>query len=215
MRQTMQGAHRCPTADFVQKSHSSKRSMARLLRPGRRPSYSTRRAAGPSKEDDMTVETPKLRGPLGQTQRLTELPRTFDLAPEILIRTDDVPWIEFGGISYKVLRLSPENGAWTILLRGAAGSTFPSHVHEGAAEFFILSGRADYRAGSARSNDYGYEPIGVYHESTTFVEDTILFYVGHGPLAMVDPDSGDLVDIVGWQTFANDLVPEHNIARRD
>ncbi|RTL69754.1 MAG: hypothetical protein EKK42_06510 [Pseudonocardiaceae bacterium] len=165
-----------------------------------------------------TSETtpPELRGPQGQTRRLTELPKTFALAPEILIRTDDVPWTDFGGgISYKVLRLSPESGAWTILLRGLAGSIFPSHVHEGAAEFFILSGRADYRAGSARDNDYGYEPIGVYHETTTFVEDTVLFYVGHGPLAMVDPQTGDLVDVVGWQTFANDLDPSHNIARGD
>jgi anti-sigma factor ChrR (cupin superfamily) len=64
----------------------------------------------------------------------------------------------------------------------------PPHFHLGAGEFIVLSGELRYASGTAKPGDYGYEAIGAHHEKTHAVEETVIFYVGHGPLAMLDAD---------------------------
>ena len=48
--------------------------------------------------------------------------------------------------------------------------------------------RAGLGAASIGEGDYGYEAIGAHHEKTHAVEETVIFYVGHGPLAMLDAE---------------------------
>lgn len=125
------------------------------------------------------------------------------LGNEFLVRTPDVDWIEFaGGIDYKVLRTSAETGVWTVLFRCAQGSAFPPHLHYGAGEYYMLSGVMDYRLGIARAGDYGYEPLGVYHERTTFLEDSELLFTNHGPVAFVNEDMSVSM-ILDWQYFTD------------
>jgi anti-sigma factor ChrR (cupin superfamily) len=125
------------------------------------------------------------------------------LGNEFLVRTTEVDWIEFGaGIDYKVLRTSAETGVWTVVFRCAKGSAFPPHLHYGAGEYFMLSGVMDYRLGIARAGDYGYEPLGVYHERTTFLEDSELIFTNHGPVAFVNEDMSVSM-ILDWQYFAD------------
>jgi len=122
--------------------------------------------------------------------------------PDILCRTRDLPWIEFGpGIAYRVLRVSDETGQWTVVFRCDKGSGFPPHVHYGAGEYLILKGAMDYRAGRAVAGDYGYEPLGVFHESTTFAEDTELYFTNYGPVAFLNPDESISL-ILDWKFFA-------------
>ncbi|NVB36993.1 2,4'-dihydroxyacetophenone dioxygenase family protein [Pseudenhygromyxa sp. WMMC2535] len=122
--------------------------------------------------------------------------------PDILCQTAKLPWIEFGaGIHYKVLRTSAETGDWTVIFRCAKGSGFPPHYHHGAGEYLMLEGVMDYRAGKAVAGDYGYEPLGVYHESTTFPEDSELLFTNHGPVAFVNPDMS-ISMILDWKFFA-------------
>ena len=131
--------------------------------------------------------------------------------PDILRRTADLPWIEFGaGIDYKVLRTSAETGVWTVIFRCAKGSGFPPHFHHGAGEYLMLSGEMDYRAGVAVAGDYGYEPLGVYHESTVFTEDSELLFTNHGPVAFGNPD-GSIAMMLDWKFFA-DKAAEHAAA---
>jgi hypothetical protein len=46
-------------------------------------------------------------------------------------------------------------------------------------------GELRYASGTARPGDYGYEAIGAHREKTHAVEETVIVYVGHGPLAML------------------------------
>jgi anti-sigma factor ChrR (cupin superfamily) len=125
------------------------------------------------------------------------------LANEFLVRPDDLTWINFGpGIDYKILRTSSESGDWTVLFRCAAGSGFPPHLHYGAGEYLMLKGVMDYRMGTARAGDYGYEPLGVYHEHTHFLEDSELWFTNHGPIAFVD-DEMNVTTILDWKFFAD------------
>jgi anti-sigma factor ChrR (cupin superfamily) len=72
----------------------------------------------------------------------------------------------------------------TAQARGGAAE--PPHFHLGAGEFIVLSGELRYASGTARPGDYGYEATGAHHEKTHAVEETVIVYVGHGPLAMLD-----------------------------
>lgn len=123
--------------------------------------------------------------------------------PEIMLDTDAMAWQPLSeGIGFKVLRVSPETGTWTVLLNCAKGSSFAPHYHHGAGEYYVIKGRMDYRMGTAKTADYGYEPLGAYHESTSFSEDTVLLFTNHGPVAFVGPDQS-IVGILDWKFFAD------------
>jgi len=127
----------------------------------------------------------------------------IDPNAEVLLRAGDKPWVAFApGIDFKTLRTSPETGDWTVLFRCAQGAAFPAHRHYGAGEYLMLKGRMDYRMGTAEAGDYGYEPLGAFHELTTFLEDSELLFTNHGPVVFVDEDGGTKM-ILDHQFFAD------------
>jgi len=123
--------------------------------------------------------------------------------PDILCATDQLSWVPFSnGISYKILRVSAETGTWTVLFKCDKGSSFAPHFHHGAGEYLMLKGTMDYRAGVAKAGDYGYEPLGVYHERTVFPEDSVLWFSNHGPIAFMNPDKS-IAMMLDWKFFAD------------
>lgn len=127
---------------------------------------------------------------------------------DVLCRGNELDWINFApGIDYAVLRVSAETGTWSVMFRCAKGSGFPPHFHHGAGEYVMLKGVMDYRAGIARAGDYGYEPLGVFHESTTFLEDSELWFSNQGPIAFINPDQS-IAMMLDWKFFA-DKQKEH------
>ena len=106
---------------------------------------------------------------------------------DLLIRSDDLEWRPaFPGAWFKQLRNCEVTGQWTQLLKLDAGASLPPHFHLGAGEFIVLSGELHYASGIARPGDYGFEAMGALHEETSAPVETVLFYVGHGALAMLD-----------------------------
>jgi 2,4'-dihydroxyacetophenone dioxygenase len=121
---------------------------------------------------------------------------------DILLRTEDLPWMPLGpGTWYKLLRTSAETGTWSALLKMEAGSRFAPHKHLGAAEFYVLKGALEYRAGIARAGDYGYEPLGVEHGATTCSEETVITFTAYGPIVFYNED-GSIQMILDWE-FVN------------
>jgi anti-sigma factor ChrR (cupin superfamily) len=126
-----------------------------------------------------------------------------DNPADILDPGTGATWFSFmPGIDYRVLRTSAETGVWTVIFRCAKGTAFAPHYHYGAGEYLMLKGSMDYRAGTAKAGDYGYEPLGVYHESTAFTEDSELLFTNHGPVAFVNPDKSILM-MLDWKFFAD------------
>lgn len=108
---------------------------------------------------------------------------------ELLTRINDMPWIPMmEGIDFKLLRVSPDTGSWTVVFHCAEGSSFPSHKHLGAGEYYVIRGEMHYREGVACTGDYGYEPIGVIHDETKFVQETELLFTNHGAVLFKDED---------------------------
>jgi anti-sigma factor ChrR (cupin superfamily) len=105
----------------------------------------------------------------------------------LLVDTEAMEWDETGGgNAIKVLWASEETGAWTALIKSAAGQVNAPHVHLGPANFLVLSGAIEYRGGFARTGSYIYEPVGAVHDATTTPDETIYLSNVFGPLAFLD-----------------------------
>jgi anti-sigma factor ChrR (cupin superfamily) len=126
----------------------------------------------------------------------------MDAAIAGLVRPDELPWIDTGsGNAMKVLRVSSETGAWTALIRARAGTTNARHRHLGPADFYVVSGSIEYRAGVARAGDWIYEPAGALHEATHHPEDTVYLANVYGPIAYLGPDD-TVLGVSDWQQMA-------------
>ena len=125
---------------------------------------------------------------------------------ECLVPPGERPWLPLAeGIDIQLLFSSGETGRWTVLIRGQAGSKFPRHKHYGAGEYFVVKGCMEYRMGSAKEGTYGYEPLGVIHEETTFTEYTELYFTNFGPVLFLD-DRDNVVSILD-NFFLDSLLP--------
>lgn len=119
---------------------------------------------------------------------------------DILIQTRDLPWAPLGeGVSIKILRVSEETGFWSALIEMQPGSQFAPHKHYGAADFYVLKGKLVYRAGEATEGCYGYEPLGVVHDSTTAPEETLLYFNSYGPVIFYNAD-GSIAQMLNYET---------------
>lgn len=108
---------------------------------------------------------------------------------DLLVRCKDLPWHPLGpGTWFKLLRISEETGVWTSLIKMEAGSRFAPHKHLGAAEFFVIKGEFDYRGGTAKAGDYGYEPLGAIHGATTCTVESEYVITTYGPIAFLNED---------------------------
>ena len=123
----------------------------------------------------------------------------FDPIDAALVRTKDQQWIDTGtGNQFIVLRISKETGAWSALIKAAAGQVNAPHTHLGPADFYVITGGFDYRGGSARAGDWVYEPAGAVHEATSHPVDTIYLANVYGPVAFHD-GKGGYSQVLDWR----------------
>jgi anti-sigma factor ChrR (cupin superfamily) len=114
---------------------------------------------------------------------------TASVPDEILQNVNELRWIPLtNGIEFRLLFASDETGRWTVLFRCQPGSFISRHKHYGAGEYYVIKGRMEYRMGSAPAGSYGYEPIGVIHDRTTFPEYTELLFTNFGPVVFLNDD---------------------------
>ena len=119
----------------------------------------------------------------------------------LLIRPDDLKWIETGGgNSVKVLRVSEETGSWSALFRAAKGTTNPPHIHLGPADFYVIEGVLEFRGGVARAGDWIYEPNGAVHEATHHPEETVYLANVHGGIAFTG-ENQEILGISDWRAM--------------
>ncbi len=109
-------------------------------------------------------------------------------ALEEYVQIDHGAWAPFpealstGGITWKLLHVSPEAGTWTAVFDCPAGSSFNAHIHTGPGEYLLYKGRMDVRGGAANGGDtaiapgYGFESSGARHDNTHFPVDSALLH---------------------------------------
>ncbi len=126
------------------------------------------------------------------------------------VQMDEQGWVPFpdalcdGPITWKLLNVSPEMGAWTAIFDCPEGSSFNAHIHIGPGEYFLTKGKMSVRGGDDRGGatavapGYGYEPCNARHDQTYFHEDSEFYMTFLGPLNFIDED-GNTVALVTWQ----------------
>lgn len=129
---------------------------------------------------------------------------------EEYVQVNETDWQPFpeslseGGISWKLLHVSPEAGAWTAIFDCPAGSSFASHIHIGPGEYLLTKGKMEVRGGveeggaTALALGYGYESCNARHDKTFFPIDSEFYMTFMGPLQFIDPE-GNPVAVVGWE----------------
>ena len=77
---------------------------------------------------------------------------------------DEGAWAPFpdalsrGGITWKLLHVSPEAGTWTAIFECPAGSSFNAHFHTGPGEYLLDKGKMEVRGGSENGGDTAIAP---------------------------------------------------------
>ena len=126
---------------------------------------------------------------------------------DTFVSSRELKWAPFSeGIWLKLLRLSPETGTWTVLLKAAAGASFARHRHLAAGEYFMISGKMELRGGSqaggvtAVAGDYGWEPVSVIHDSTFFPEPSEFIFTNLGAVQFLD-ENDKTSFVLDWEVI--------------
>jgi len=114
------------------------------------------------------------------------LVETDPRAGAMLVRTEELPWIEMPIGAMKLMRRSAETGWVHSVLRGSAGQVNAPHTHQGPAMFYVIEGGFDFRGGSAVVGDWIWEAMGAVHEATSHTAHTVYLGTLFGPVGMHD-----------------------------
>ena len=114
--------------------------------------------------------------------------------PLALAGVKDKKWIEVvpGNVWIKVLWTDADRGAWAVLYRWSKGYVAPPHRHLSDAHLLVLSGSLQVRDGYFGPGDYGYEPRGAVHGSTTTLEDCVYLFICNGPILMTEDEEASI-----------------------
>jgi quercetin dioxygenase-like cupin family protein len=130
---------------------------------------------------------------------------TMNAAKDEYVSSTSLNWAPFvPGIFLKLLRVCPETGTWTVLIKADAGASFPRHRHLAAGEYFMLSGKMEVRGGvekggiTALPGDYGWEPVSIVHDHTEFPEPTEMLFTNHGAVVFID-DNDQPTSVLDWE----------------
>lgn len=127
------------------------------------------------------------------------------------VDSSDLPWVEQAdGVWFKPLRLTPETGTWTSLLRVSAGGMVSRHRHLGPVQAWVLQGSWRYleHPWVAGPGSFVYEPAGDVH--TLVVEpgeEMVTMFVVQGAIEYLDADGN--IAVVDSAQRKLDLYLEH------
>jgi len=116
-----------------------------------------------------------------------------------VIHSQDMPWVPQPGIEgswIKLLRTIPETGGMVFLLKIAEGVKGPIHKHFASAEYFVLDGQLTFGGETLGPGSYAYEMGGFRHSEDPPDTETIMLFITHGPLQVINEDGsrGIVVD---------------------
>jgi anti-sigma factor ChrR (cupin superfamily) len=116
-----------------------------------------------------------------------------------IVHSQEMPWVPQPGIEgswIKVLRTIPETGGMVFLLKIAKGVKGPMHKHFASAEYFVLEGNITFGDETLGPGSYAYEKGGFRHSEDPPDEDTVMLFITHGPLQVINEDGsrGVVVD---------------------
>lgn len=110
------------------------------------------------------------------------------------VHCNDLPWLPLAPkVFVKVIKLMPDSGEFSVMIRAEPGGVLPRHRHLESAEIFMLKGSGEHRqTGPFAPGDYISEHKGAIHDALTFPEATELLMVCKGASAFLGPQDETL-----------------------
>jgi quercetin dioxygenase-like cupin family protein len=104
------------------------------------------------------------------------------------------PWTPLApGIEMQIFHADEATGIWTVKILMHSGSTLPPHRHDGASEFYILSGNGTHKeAGDFEPGTYAFEPQDAVHSPVHAEDDILLYMTSYGPGTFTKPSGAVL-----------------------
>ncbi|KAL6353680.1 hypothetical protein LRP88_12993 [Fusarium phalaenopsidis] len=93
----------------------------------------------------------------------------------------------------KLVQVSPDTGAYTVIVRAEQGGVLPRHRHLEMAQIYIIKGAGDHpQTGHFNQGDFVTEHKGALHEPLVFNVETELLMISQGPSVFLDENGNDL-----------------------
>lgn len=110
------------------------------------------------------------------------------------IHCDALPWLPLAPkVFVKIIKLNPETGEHSVMIRAEPGGVLPRHKHLDSAEIFILKGEGEHKqTGYFRPGDYVSERKNAIHDALAFDQETELLMICRGPSAFLGPNDETL-----------------------
>ncbi|KAI2848394.1 transcriptional regulator family: Fungal Specific TF [Aspergillus niger] len=110
------------------------------------------------------------------------------------VHCDSLKWLPLApSVFIKIVKLVPETGEYTIMVRAEPGGLLPRHRHVESAEIYVLKGSGAHpQTGAFVQGDYVSESKGAVHDSLPFEHETELLMVSRGPSVFLADDGSDL-----------------------
>lgn len=107
------------------------------------------------------------------------------------IHCAELPWLPLAPRVYvKIIKLVPETGGFSVMIRAEPGAVLPRHQHIESAEIYIIKGSGTHpQTGSYGPGDYVSERKGAIHEELPFDEETELLMICNGPSGFLGPNN--------------------------
>ncbi|KAL4966061.1 RmlC-like cupin domain-containing protein [Aspergillus stella-maris] len=110
------------------------------------------------------------------------------------VHCKDLQWHSIAPkVLIKVVKLVPETGEYTIMVRSEAGGVLPRHRHVEGSEIYILKGTGAHpQTGAFSEGDYVSESKGAVHDPLPYDQETELLMVSRGLSVFLADDGSDL-----------------------
>ncbi|KAE8153233.1 RmlC-like cupin domain-containing protein [Aspergillus avenaceus] len=131
------------------------------------------------------------------------------------IHCNKLPWLPLAPkVFVRIIKLDPQTGEHTIMVRAEPGGLLPRHRHEDSAEIYVLKGGGAHpQTGSFVAGDYVSEIKGAVHDPLPFECETELLMVSRGASVFLADDGSDLyvMDVDMLQRLAGGAIATASI----
>ncbi|KAK1849822.1 cupin conserved barrel [Colletotrichum chrysophilum] len=128
------------------------------------------------------------------------------------IHCNDLRWLPLAPkVWIKLVRLSPETGSYTVIVRAEKGGVLPRHRHIESAEIYVIRGDGKHpQTGHFAQGDYVSERKGAVHDPLVFEDEVEMLMMSNGPSAFIDDEGRELflMDVSMLQHLADSTSEE-------
>lgn len=125
------------------------------------------------------------------------------------IHVKDLKWLPLAPkIWIKLVKLYPESGKYTVVIRAEKGGVLPPHRHVKSAKIFIIRGNGNHpQTGDFFEGDFVSEDEGAVHDPLVFDVETELLMISEGASVFIGEDGSDLytMDVSMLQDLARSV----------